>query len=202
MRRAKQLLFFEPLLWQILSAIRRCIGRASQRVWVYSDQTSRCRGDLLRLPLRKIVVVARVFLTFLIWEAFVGVGLRCFQTFSMRPRRCPVTVTRKAHGTMSVIIGVRRQSRHRQQQEAIEGDQVCALGARGHPCRAGYGRSSAHPAPPSPTSSLARKKLYGHLRASQLTSFSSLGRNSRSRLAMIRLTSRQSLRRVSRFVKA
>ena len=78
MRRAKQLLFFEPLLWQILSAIRRCIGRASQRVWVYSDQTSRCRGDLLRLPLRKVVVVARVFLTFLIWEAFVGVGTSMF----------------------------------------------------------------------------------------------------------------------------
>jgi len=47
MHGAKQLLFFEALLWQILSAIRRCLGRASQNVWVYSDQTSRYRGDLL-----------------------------------------------------------------------------------------------------------------------------------------------------------
>jgi len=34
----------------------------------------------------------------------------------MRPRRCPVTVTGKAHGTMSITIGVR--GRHRQQREA------------------------------------------------------------------------------------
>ena len=36
----------------------------------------------------------------------------------MRPRRCPVTVRGKAHGTMSVTIGVRGQRRDRQQREA------------------------------------------------------------------------------------
>lgn len=47
MHGTKQLLFFEPHPLANIECIRRCLGRASQNVWVYSDQTSRCRCDLL-----------------------------------------------------------------------------------------------------------------------------------------------------------
>lgn len=54
----------------------------------------------------------------------------------MRPQRCPMTVTRKAHGTMSVTAyqGSRATVSNEKQ---LEGDQVCALGARWHRCWAG-----------------------------------------------------------------
>lgn len=102
MHGTKQLLFFEPLLWQILSVfagvsdvLRRMSGSTVIR---RVDAAVTC--SVPDLP--KIVVVPRFFVTFLICEASAFWRLRCFQTFSMRPQRCPVTVTRKAHGTMSV----------------------------------------------------------------------------------------------------
>lgn len=128
--------FFEPLLWQILNAIRRCLGRASQNVWVYSDQTSRCRCDLLSTAFAENCSGTEIFVTFLICEASAFVETSMFS--NIFDASAALSGDGYAKGPWHhVRHGIRGQSRHRQQREAIEGDQVSALGARWHGCWAG-----------------------------------------------------------------
>lgn len=128
--------FSNLILWQILSVF----AGVSDVLRRMSGSTVIRRVDaavIYSVPdLPKIVVVPRFFVTFLICEASAFVETSMFSNMFDASGALPDDGYAKGPWH-HVRHGVPGQSRHRQQREAIEGDQVCALGARWHRCWAG-----------------------------------------------------------------